>query len=57
MDFQKLLQELATLKTQAAKQKRIDLIKDNFQNFENWRKSLTYTEEQKIESDYPYLFQ
>jgi hypothetical protein len=56
MNFQLILQELATLKTKAAKQKRIDLIKSNFKNFEIWRRTLPYTDEQKIKSDYPYLF-
>ncbi len=57
MDFQKILQELATLKTQAAKNKRIELIKANQAEFDAYFCSLPLTQEQQIKAQYPYLFQ
>lgn len=57
MDFQKLLQELATLKTQAAKNKRIESIKANKAEFDAYFRSLPATQEQQIKAQYPYLFQ
>ena len=57
MDFQKILQELATLKTQAAKNKRIELIKANQAEFDAYFRSLPLTQEQQIKAQYPYLFQ
>ena len=56
MNFQQILQELATLKTQAARNKRIELIKANKAEFDSYFRSLSSTEEQKIKAAYPYLF-